>query len=283
MSTVGYGDKVPLTFAFRVISVFTMLTGPVLLVTLVSSMGLVMYNEGRKAMKGAAQVDAKDHIIICGWGPKVRDIVTEIRLSSQLSKRHIAIIDDHIDLKPVDDRNTSFVHGNPCEVCVLEQANICKAQAAIVVASGTASTADQKTVLTVLAIESLHPSILSCAELNDPNNEGHLRRAGCDVVINTNVLTSKLLAMSVEQHAISDVITELVTHTQGNEICLVDLPKQYYRKPFQEPFQEFKVKHNAIVIGIERDNASLVNPPTDLVMQAGDMLMIIAEKNSVKY
>jgi len=280
MSTVGYGDKVPTTVVGQIVAAITMLTGPVLLVTLVSSAGLSMYEERRKAVCGELKIESKNHIILCGWNPKARDIITELRLSAEFHKYPITIIDDQIDENPIDEGNVSFVHGDACEVSVLEQANIREAKFAIVIASDGTSAADRKTVLTILAVETLNPSILSCAELNDPANEGHLRRAGCDVVINTTILTSKLLAMSIEDHTIGKVITELVTHAQGNEICRLQLPSNYQGKPFQELFEQLKRVHNVIVIGVERKGECSINPTPDFALEAGDFLMVISGKNS---
>ena len=278
MSTVGYGDTVPITTGGRVIALFDMVGGPVLLVTLVSASGISLYHQWRKGMEGQAQIASKGHIIVCGWNTKAKDIIAELRMSSQFHKSHITIIDDQISMNPVDDAGVSFVCGNPCEVDVLEQANIRHAKYAIVIASDATPTADQKTVLTILAIKSLNPTILSCAELNDAHNEGHIQRAKCDVVVNTNALTSKLLAMSVENPTVNAVVGELVTRSRGNEIYRIELPPAYKGHTFSKPFQELKSQHNVTVIGLDRDCQSLINPPPDLPLQTGDFLLVISEE-----
>jgi voltage-gated potassium channel len=276
MSTVGYGDLVPQTGAGRIIAVIPAVVGPVLLVTLVSVVGVTLYEEGRKAMRGEAQVQAKDHVIVCGWNLKAKDVINELRLSPKFRKEPIVVIDDAIDSKPLEDDHLFFVHGSPCEVEILERANVRHAKYAIVLAADSTPAADQKTVLTVLAIESLDPSILTCAELNDPDNAGHLQRANCDVVVNTNVLVSKLLAMSVENRAVNGVISELVTHSRGSEISGMVLPQKYEGASFRAPFEELKASQNLTVIGIERNCENLINPTPDFVLQPGDTLLVIS-------
>lgn len=276
MSTVGYGDKIPETTGGRAVATILAIGGPVIFLTVVSSVGATLYNEWRKGMRGEAQVHFKDHIMVCGWNPKAKDVINELRLSPKFRKCPIVIIDDCTDTKPVDDSDVAFVRGNAWEVEVLEQANVRKAKFAVVVAGDETPAADQKTVLTVLAIESIEPSIITCAEVNDPNNEGHLRRANCDVVVNTNVLASKLLATAVENRAVNDVIDELVTHTRGSEIYGVKLPRKYENSPFKEPFEELKRSHNVTVIGIDRRGERLVNPSADFVLQAGDTILVIS-------
>ena len=118
----------------------------------------------------------------------------------------------------------------------MQRANIDKAGFAIVFAEDATTAADQKTALTVLAIKNLNASITTCAELNDAKNEPHLRRAGCDVVVNTADLTSKLLALSIENPAINNVVKELVSRTRDNEVYRVACPPKYVGKSFEPTF-----------------------------------------------
>ena len=164
------------------------------MVSLVGAVALLIFEEWRRVVTGMSQVVSKKHIIVCGWTPKARDAIDELRLSRLFRKRPITIIDDKIDANPTEGANTTFVRGSPADTGVLERANVRQAEFAIVFAEDATPAADQKTALTVLAIKNLNPTIQSSAELNDIRNEPHLRRAGCDVVVNTADLTSKLLA-----------------------------------------------------------------------------------------
>jgi len=277
MSTVGYGDKVPETAVGQVVAFIVMVSGPVLLVGLVSNVGVSLYENWRSSMRGKARVKSEDHVIICGWNSKVSEIITELRLSPAFRDRPIAIVDDTIDAKPIEDNDVSFVAGNPCEISVLDTANVGQAKYAIVVAPDGTPAADQKTVLTVLALQSANPSLFTCAELVDPNNGIHLQRAGCEVVVNTSALTSKLLAMSIENPAVNEVIEELVTRTRGNEVYRIKVPEKFQGKPFEDAFQELKRVHNMIVIGIDRKGDRVINPQLSFTMKADDFLLVISE------
>ena len=279
MSTVGYGDKVPETTAGRVIASVIMIGGPILLVSLVGSVALLIFEEWRRAVTGMSQVVSKNHILLCGWTPKARDAIDELRFSRKFREWPITIIDERIDAKPIEDAKVAFVHGSPADTSVLERANIRQAGFAIVFADDATPAADQKTALTVLAMKSLNPTIQSCAELNDIRNEPHLRRAGCDVVVNTADLTSKLLALSIENPAINRVVKELVSRSRGNEVYRVESPPRYVDRPFEEAFQALKRSHNVIVIGVERDDDCLLNPASDFVLRRGDFLLVISEQS----
>ena len=277
MSTVGYGDKVPETVPGRIVASVTMISEPILLLSLIGSVAVLIYAEWRRVMTGMSQVVSKGHIIVCGWNPKAQDAINELRLSRKFRKVSVTIIDDRIDAKPIDDTNTTFLHGSPADTGVLQRANVGQAESAIVFAEDASAASDQKTALTVLAIKSLNSSVTTCAELNDVKNEPHLRRAGCDVVVNTGDLTSKLLALSIENSAINEVIEELVSRTHGNEVYRVECPPGYVDRPFDESFPALKRAHNVIVIGVERGEELMINPRSDFLLQHGDFLLVIAE------
>ncbi|MFC2017830.1 potassium channel family protein [Chloroflexota bacterium] len=277
MSTVGYGDMYPETVAGRVIAIICMIGGLALMVSVVRSVVISLNNKWTKEVRGMAQIKTKDHIVICGWNAKAEDIIHELRFTNRFGQWPITIIDDKIDTKPIDDDNVSFVRGNASEVHILKQANIEKAKFAIVVAEDETPAADQKTVLTVLAIEHLNPPIISCVEINDANNEEHVRRAGCDIVVDTSALTSKMLAMSLRNPVINNIVTELVSR-MGNDVLQVPVPQRYLGRSFAEILPETKNTYDVITIGVERDGEGLLNPPSDLVFREKDFLLVIAKE-----
>lgn len=276
MSTVGYGDKVPITVAGRLIGGICMIGGPILMVSLIGSIGVSLYDRWMKGVKGMAQVKKREHIIICGWNKKAEDILNELNMSP-LRNLPIVIIDDMIDNKPVDDARVSFVKGNAAELSTLNRANINQAKYAIVLAENHTPVADQKTVLTVLAIERTNPAVITCAELIDSNNEEHLNEAGCDIIINASTLSSRLLAMSLQNPSVNLIIKELVSQ-EGNEIYRVPVSNRYTGHPFLETLPELKKSYSIIPIGIERAGRSIINPPSDEVLKENDILLVISEE-----
>ena len=277
MSTVGYGDKVPMTAAGRAIGAVCMVGGPILMVTLVGSVGVSLYNRWTRGMRGMNQTRSKGHVVICTWNQKAREIISELRDMERFRDCPITIVDDKIDAKPVDDARVSFVHGSPSEIAVLKRANIEEAGYAIVLAADSSPASDQRTVLTVLAIESANPSIVSCAELNDGNNEEHLRRSGCDIVVDTPALTSRLLAMSLQSTAITQIIKELVSG-KGSEIYCVATPPQCVGQSFIDSIPDLKKRYDVTAIGIERNGEYLINPPVDARIEATDSLLVLSEE-----
>jgi voltage-gated potassium channel len=277
MSTVGYGDKVPVTAGGRAMASVAMVAGPVLLASSAASVGATFYDEWQKGVKGMSKISSKGHILICGWNVTAANVIAELRQSELFTKTPITVIDAEIDANPSKDSKTSFVHGVPSDVRTLEQANVGEAGYAIVVAKDNTPTADQQTVLTVLAIKHINPRLYICAEVNDVNNGGHLKRAGCDTVVNTRSLTGGILALSLENPATSDVIGELASF-QGNEVYRLNLPREAEQHKFGELLNDFKKDYDAILIGIEREGKTILNPSADLELKSTDYLLALAEE-----
>ena len=279
VATVGYGDKVPVTILGRIIGIICMIGGPMLVASTIGSLGISLYNRWIKGERGMSQVKSVNHLIIFGWNSKAKNILAEIRTNEELQHMPVTIVDELIETKPVDDGNMTFVRGNATEMSILKQANVGEAKYAIVLACDSTSQADQKTVLTVLAIEKENPNIVTSAEINDMNNAEHLQRAGCDIIVNSPDLTSRMLAMSIQNSSITRVITDLISGDE-NELYRNRIPKLYVGKKYGQLLSELKQDHDVILIGLERDGKCILNPPSDIIAAENDYLLLIAQDNS---
>jgi len=229
VATVGYGDKVPLSVAGKILGIVCMLGGPLIMASTFGAVGINLYNRWMKGERGMSQIKSKNHLVICGWNAKANNIIDEIRLNEDLKSMPVTIIDDAIETRPVEEPSVSFVRGNAAETEVLHRANIGEARYAIVLASDSSPQADQKTVLVVLAIERENPAVITSAEINDMDNAVHLKRAGCDIIVNSPDLTSRMLAMSIQNSSITEIITDLVSG-EGNELYRNAVPPRYAGK-----------------------------------------------------
>jgi len=275
LSTVGFGDKVPITVTGRVIGAICMIAGPLLLVSFVGAIGIQVYDHWMKGVRGMMQVKSKMHLIICGWNKKTEEIINEIQ-DSTLADISITIIADNISASPVHNRRISFIKGNSSELQTLQRANINQARYVIVLAENGMPAADQKTVLTVLAIKKSNPSAIISAELIDINNEEHLKQAGCEITINAPMVSARLLSMSILNPTANAVISELISQ-KGNEVYRIKTPEKYIGIQFLDALSELKKHQNILTIGIERGGNVLLNIDAKERIQPDDLLMIISE------
>ena len=119
MTTVGYGDKSPLTTAGRVFAMLVAMTGGIGLVAyVITLMASTIIEWENKRMKGLNTVKCSDHYMIvnCPNQEKVLTMIEEIRRDPWSRDVPIVLISEH--LKEIPDLFTElsdfyFVSGNP--------------------------------------------------------------------------------------------------------------------------------------------------------------------------
>jgi len=218
------------------------------------------------------------------------------------------------------DAEVRFVSGDYSQDSVLEKASIGDAVCVILVADSselTANKADEKTIITALTIKNMNPKIRLYAHVVDPDNVIHLQRAKADDVVISDKYSGFLLAKHVTNPGVPRVVDELLTYTFGNEIVRLSIPEDLVGRTFIELSEYFKVHENAILIGLVKESRlpvlteilsdgdsyldlfirkklqesgkklgeeerikTTINPPQEMIIDAGHSAVVIANKTS---
>jgi voltage-gated potassium channel len=181
-----------------------------------------------------------------------------------------------------DDERVTFIRGNPTSSDDLRRAGVDRAACAIVMADATStSTApddmDARTLLTVLAIESLNPTCYTCVEVVRSENRPHFDRAKADEMVVSAEMTGALLASSAKTHGLSRVVTDLLTHPEGMEFYRVDVPPSLVGATVAQAIEQLKARFDTLFVGVfPQNDAAVINPPADRTLVASDNLLVIA-------
>jgi len=190
--TVGYGDKVPLSFAGKIIGIFLMISGIGLLSMLTATVASVLVEQKIKEGKGLETIKDKGHIVVCGWNNNTEEVIRGLTAGTSGSLPIVLINELPIDEMDIlrakyGKQNVTFLRGDFVHEEVLLRANITRAGFALIMAdfSGThpRDRADDRTILGALAVKSLAPKIKVIAELLDGESKPHLKRANVDEII----------------------------------------------------------------------------------------------------
>jgi len=153
-----------------------------------------------------------------------------------------------------------FVRGNYCLESVLDRANVREAEAAVVLADvvgGTVANADERTIIATLTIKTMEPSVTTCAELLNRDNEQHLRRADVDDIIVSGEDSGLLLASAIVARGVSQVVRELLSFDIGNSLYRTNVPSELVGRPFRELSDYFRNHHKTILIALVSEEASI--------------------------
>lgn len=226
-----------------------------------------------KEGQGMGASGYRDHIVICGWNPTARELVEE--LTSDDYEKRIVLLDD--STKSPAGPSVYFIQGDFARTSDLERAGILEASAAIVFPRDGSNEADMRSLVAVLAIESLAPKVRTVVEVNNPAHVEHFRNASADEILVTSQLTSRLLARSALYPGLTEVVTDIVSGGEGSELYRVTLPQQYVGLAANDVSSRLRNDHNATLLAIARNGRTYVNPATDFRVAAGDDAVVVAE------
>jgi voltage-gated potassium channel len=271
---LGQGDAAYVTsLGGRIVSWLLILFGVALLGTVTGALVALVIDFLLKEGQGMGASGYRDHIVVCGWNTTARDLIEELRGDDYRSK--IVLIHD-ADRNPAGD-GVYFVKGDATNADDLKRAGIDEASAALIFPSEPTNDADMRSILTIMAIESVAPGVRTVAEVNNPRHVEHFRRARVDEVLVTSRLASRLLARSALYPGLTELVTDIVSGGEGSELYRVALPDGYLGLSVDEVSARLRVEHRATLLAISRGSQTIVNPPSDFRLAHGDDALVVAE------
>jgi voltage-gated potassium channel len=215
----------------------------------------------------------RDHIVVCGWNTTARDLIEELK-GDEFTTKVVLLAD--AERNPAGD-GVYFVRGDITSTDDLERTGLREAHAVIVFPADRSNEADMRSILAVMAIESIAPGVRTVVEANNPAHVDHFRRANADEILVTSRLASRLLARSALYPGLSELVTDIVSGGEGSELYRVALPDSYVGLSIDELSSKLRGEHHATLLAVTRDGRSLTNPPTDFRLTPGDDAVVVAE------
>jgi voltage-gated potassium channel len=274
MSTVGYGDFVPVSTEGRIFGVVLILVGAGFLSTYFITLATNTVMSQNAYIEGKATFKGKDHVVIIGWNERAREIISQ--LSSLHFRGQIVLIDETLQQNPYRNHHIHFIKGTPFKDKVLQKASMHEASIAIITADQNRNEveADMHSVLTLLAVKGNHPEVYTVVEILQKDQVVNAERAGANEVIQTNMQTSYVMINSIISQGMSMAILKLLNHLKGNHLQLVLVTDDCINETFQSISQRLLQK-NIILLGIKKGGETSVNPPLTTIVEANDELLVI--------
>lgn len=226
-----------------------------------------------KEGQGMGAAGYTDHIVVCGWNTTARDLIEELKGDEFTTK--VVVLHD-AERNPAGE-GVYFVRGDITSTDDLERCGIREASSAIVFPTDRSNEADMRSILAVMAIESIAPEVRTVVEANNPMHVPHFRRADADEILVTSQLASRLLARSALYPGLSELVTDIVSGGEGSELYRVALPDDYVGLSVDELSARLRGDHRATLLAVTRGGRSMTNPPADFRLQPGDDAVVVAE------
>lgn len=244
VTTIGYGDKVPITLQGRLVGSGVILVGIGLVGLFMGKISAILVE--RRIREGRGLTDAKQlkgHLVILGHKADMAGFIAGIlRVNPALPRERLVLI-SQIDENVVDELRLSFpgvlfLRGDIVDPMAIQRANVAQAARVLVLADESLNRSDQekdaRTVMAVMTIKNLAPEVYTCAEVIDSKYDEHLRLAKCDEVILSREYSRFLLVSATVSEGISKVLHEMLDLSDLKGLQTTEIPAEYVERPFSD-------------------------------------------------
>ena len=259
ITTVGYGDLVPVTFWGRIIGIIFILLGFSIFSIFTAFIASSFIDKKIKERKGLNKIKEKNHILICGWNRSAKKIL------DFLSKRDPSTIPNLVLINELEEGDISslqnnypdlqigFIKGDYTSQEVLQKANARDAQHVILLydeSKPNSSPSDERTIIASHNISYFKLKGQMSIQLNDEKYLPNIRREKNQNVIIFDDLGGNLLANSTVNPTVPAFLQEVLKFTDGKGIQEVNIPIEFISKTFGELASYLKKQMNFVILGI---------------------------------
>jgi len=282
LTTVGYGDIVPIHPGGKLFAVTLVLTGAGFVMYMFSKMTELMIEGGlrdileRRRMNKAVQ-QLSDHFIVCGFGRIGKEICKILRDNH---RPFVVVENSHEEILSVQRHGYIDLEGEAADDEVLIKAGIERARGLIAVVS-----TDADNLYITLTARGINKNLFILARSSgSPGVELKLMRAGASKVISPYTIGAHRMAQLLVRPTVIDFID--LTFNDDDlglrlEEILVSDQSPLVNKTLME--SGLRKKYDIIVVAIKRNDGQMVfNPKPDSRLLAGDILVVLGETGQIK-
>jgi voltage-gated potassium channel len=275
LSTTGYKEVFPLSWAGKVLTMVLIIFGITIFLYALREINLLLFEgkffQERKMQKKINELE--NHYIICGYGRMGTKIAQELRKRN----KPFVILEKDLD-NPENLENYQYINGDATEDENLIKAGILKAKGLVSVLS-----TDIANTFTTLSARGLNPSLKIIARAEEESSKEKLIKAGASRVVLPYEIGGYRITQALLRPTVVDFIDEVFSRSDlGLEIEEVKIKKSsnFNGKSIAE--SKIRSDFNTIIVGIYRESGKLIyNPGSETMIEEGDDLIVIGEREKL--
>ena len=284
ITTVGYGEAIPLHPAGKAFTMFLILLGAGFVLYLIGEITEAMVEGGLQQIIGRKHMEKrlaelKDHFIICGFG-RIGRVICKILQENQ--RPFVVIEHNPKEIQALDESGFMAIDGNAADDEVLLKAGIKQARGLIAVVSS-----DADNVYITLSARGLNPELFIMARSSGEEGvEIKLLRAGATKVISPYFIGACRMAQQIVRPTVIDFIDLTVNAGElGLGLRLEELSVSERAAAVNKSLydSEIRKKFDLIVVAIKRENGEMqFNPNPQTTILPRDILVVLGEHQNIK-
>lgn len=282
ITTVGYGEVVPLSSAGKIFAICLILVGVGFVLYLFGEVtdavveGGVRRILGRNNM-GKRVAELKGHYVVCGFGRIGKVICQSLK---QNNRPFVVVENDPQEVQKIDELGYLVLEGSASDDDMLLKAGIMDARGLIAVVSS-----DAENMYIVLSAKGLNPDLFVMARSSGTDgSETKLLRAGADKVVSPYYIGACRMAQLVVRPTVVDFL-DLTVHGGELGLRLEELAVSEKSNLVNKSLMDSNIRkeHDLIVVAIKRYNGEMLfNPSPQTKILPEDTLVILGEHEHIK-
>ncbi len=282
LTTVGYGDALPVTYWGRMIGFVFLLSSLGVYGFVIGQIANFMSTLKEQRELGLNGTSFKNHVVIIGWNDFGHSVISHLVAAGKQvavvtkDRGHIDIIREYYSMEQVF---TLFSDYNNFDI--LEKSNIRQASIVFVNLND-----DTEKLVYIINIKKHFENLNYVVTLDNGNLKSTFMHAGVTYTISKNEISSKLLASYIYEPDVAFFSEELIAYAhEENEYdmkqFLVKPDNIYANTPYDKAFFDLKRDCNVVLIGLVKCNNGerklLKNPEGNVKIEAGDYLLMMMD------
>ncbi|MGX4762790.1 potassium channel family protein [Corynebacterium minutissimum] len=265
LTTVGYGDIVPVTPQARLLNLTIVTPARLLfLVLLVGATLSVLTDRARRTFEIQNwRKQLRNHTVVIGYGTKGAGAVAAL-IADDVPASQIVVVDtNRAALANAEHHGLVTIYGSGTKQDVLRIAGVQNASSVVV----TPST-DDTAVLCTLSVRELNPKAKVVASVRESENRHLLLQSGADSVVTSAETAGRLLGLATVTPTVVEMMEDLLSPNEGFSVA-------------ERAVREFEVGSNPrhladIVLAVLRNNElHRVDTADAYALKPGDRLLYI--------
>lgn len=276
VTTVGYGDIIPVTNLGKLFAVFLIITGvgmayyTFMLFVSMAIEGQLANVLGRKSMQ--RRIAALDnHIIVCGAGKVGSHVIERLQQEKEI---FVVIEKEQTVCDSLAEQKILVLNGDATLDEVLLEGGLVKAKGVISTLSH-----DADNVYVTLTAKNLNPQIKVVSRAERAEAEEKLRRAGADTIIFPSVMGGRQMVTAMTKPIIMDLFENVFdneeVHLNLAQITVYSSSSLIGHKLSGSGIKE---RYQAFVVAIRRKNQFITNPNAEETIMAEDTLIVMGQR-----
>jgi voltage-gated potassium channel len=271
LATVGYGDITPHTEIGKIFTMILIILGITMYGLIIQSVGTTLVEKVFKEVMGMKECNYKGHVIIAGWNSLGEELLLELKANNI----DVAVVTENSDaIQRIKSLGGFAICGSHTKDQTLLSAGVKNARAAVIIAES-----DLDVLVTALRCKALNKNIEMIAKVKNSDIIEVVKEAGVRIVLNPDLINSRLLASAAFEPHIVDFLEEVTSARFGNDLreLKVHAKSALAEKTVEEVQTKFKKETGLLLIAVIKAGKTIANPPNEMVINVGDGVILMGD------